>query len=153
EGFDVFSGAAQRGGGEVHRRHPPAARGEPDGVASLAAARVQCGAGRQIPGLRHQLRVGPPAPDRGTAAVTVFPVLLVEFLGHDGFPSVIHRPWRRSPATCSQRRASFSAENGSRCAATARRVSSAIRSALIWAPAPAPADAEETTWATGSVTL
>src|SRR5690606_28084063 len=60
-------------GGDVDGGDPPAAFGQPDRVAALAAAQVQGGAGRQAVGLADQQRVDPAGPDLLAVAVEAFP--------------------------------------------------------------------------------
>ncbi len=121
----VRPGGLQRRAGEVDGRHLPAALGQPDGIGPLATADVQRRSGRQVGGLGDQLGVWLPAPQRVGGPVPLLEGLLV-----------VHQ---RTPARLR--------------AATASRMSSAIRSAFSAAAAFSPAAAEAITCARRSATL
>ena len=74
------------GSGDIDGSDPPAAPGEPDGVAAGAASQVQGVAGRQRLGRLFQQWVGVPAA-AASGAVVLFPERLsIESLGHRPAP-------------------------------------------------------------------
>ncbi len=116
-GFCGVRGAAlQRHGGDIEGSDLPASLGQPDGIRTLATANVERRPIAELGHLADQVVVGFAAPQVVSGTVSRVPELLGKLLRHE----------RLVPAVDDMR---------SRWAATAWRVSSAMRSALMWAPA------------------
>src|SRR5215212_7678822 len=165
----VCRGPIEGCGGYVYGCHPPTEAGQPDRIAPFAATEIQRRAGRWRPGDVDQHGVRLPAPHPFLLSVMLLPeplgpaALAVKLTAHlrssllflkrtpfevagvdagKVVMAIAVGHYRPSPAGVDRR---------SRWAVTASRVSSATRSALMAAPATAPALAEPWTCALGSV--
>lgn len=79
--------------GDVHRRDPPSAAGQPHRVPARAASEVECGAGGQIRRHLGEAWIDPRAPECGVLAAVPVEVLpevlgvLAEIVGHGVLPT------------------------------------------------------------------